>query len=94
MITDAKAFCDALRSASACLGFSEKRTAIELSILSERMESSCGVWHWGDNTKQLAGRLTKIASRQTLADILRKGFRALKFDGEMKAGKKHMQAER
>ena len=94
VITDAKALYDASRSASAGLGLSEKRTAIELSILNERMEAICGVWKWVDNTKMFADGLTKLASRQDLADVLRKGFHALKFDGEVKAGKKQTQRER
>ena len=38
VVTDAKARYDASRSESAGLGLTEKRTAIELKILSERME--------------------------------------------------------
>ena len=94
VITDAKALYDASRSASAGLGLSEKRTAIELNILNERMEAICGVWKWVDNTKMIADGLTKLQSRQELADILRKGYHALKFDGEVKAGKKQTQRER
>jgi hypothetical protein len=94
VITDAKALYDASRSASAGLGSSEKWTAVELSMLNERMEAICGVWCWVDNAKQLADGLTKTSSRQELADILREGFHTLKLDGEMKAGKKQTQAER
>ena len=42
----------------------------------------------------LADGLTKISSRQDLADILKKGYHALKFDGEVKAGKKVTAQER
>ena len=52
------------------------------------------VWKWVDNTKQIADGLTKLQSRQVLADILRRGVHALKFDGVVKAGKKQTQAER
>ena len=44
--------------------------------------------------KMHVGGLTKITSRQDLADVRRKGFHALKFDGEVKAGKKQTQQER
>ena len=94
VVTDARALYDASRSASAGLGLQEKRTAIELSILNERMEAIGAVWKWVDNTKQLADGLTKLQSRQVLADILRCGAHALKFDGVVKAGKKQTQAEK
>ncbi len=58
------------------------------------MEAICGIWKWVDNTKMLADGLTKIASRQYLADGLRKGNHAFNFDGEVKAGKKQTQQER
>ena len=93
-MTDARALYDASRSHSAGLGLSEKRTAIELSILNERMEAIAAVWKWVDNTKQLADGLTKLQSRQVLADILRCGAHALKFDAVVKAGKKQTQAEK
>ncbi len=39
VVTDAQALYDASRSESAGLGLTEKRTAIELKILNERMEA-------------------------------------------------------
>ncbi len=75
-------------------GISEKRTDINLSILSERVKAMGGVWPSVNNAQQLADRLANISSRQDLADILWKEFHALNFDRELKAGKKVTQAER
>ena len=88
VITDARALYDAGKSRSAGLGISEKRTAIEVSIISERMQAIWAEWWWTNNTQMLADGLTKKASRQQFADALRRGTHALKFDPDLVAGKK------
>ena len=88
MITDAEALYDASRSESAGLGLEEKRTAIELAILNERMSEMKAVWRWTNTTQQVADGLTKISGRTDMAYVLRRGYHALKFDPEFKAGEK------
>ena len=66
----------------------EKRTAIEVMILNERMKALKAVWKWTNTLQQLADGLTKIDTRQGLADILRRGCHALKYDATYTAGKK------
>ena len=88
VITDSKGLFDASRSASSGLGISEKRTAIEVKIINERMDASCGYWAWTSAAQQVADGLTKVSSRQAPADLLRRGTHALKYDPNFVAGKK------
>jgi hypothetical protein len=88
LVTDAKALYDASRSESAGLGLTEKRTAIEVMILNERLKALLGVWKWTNTFQQLADGLTKIDGRQGLAESLRRGCHSLKYDPSYTAGKK------
>ena len=67
VITDSKGLFDASRSASSGLGISEKRTAIEVKIINERMDASYSYWAWTSAAQQVADGLTKVYSRQALA---------------------------
>ncbi|CAK0875283.1 unnamed protein product, partial [Prorocentrum cordatum] len=87
-ITDAKCLYDASRSITAGLGIAEQRAAIEVRIANEQVEEIDAVWRWVNTQQQLADGLTKLSSRQTLADILRRGVHALKYDPNIVAGKK------
>ena len=80
LVTDEKALYDASRSESAGLGLTEKRTAIEVMILNERLKALRGVWKLTNAFQQLADGLTKIEGRQGLAESLRRGCHSLKFD--------------
>ncbi|CAK0886983.1 unnamed protein product, partial [Prorocentrum cordatum] len=87
-ITDAKCLYDASRSATAGLGITEKRTAIEVNIVNEQMEEIGAVWKWVNTQQQMADGLTKLSARQQMADVLRRGVHALRYDPNFVAGKK------
>ena len=64
LITDAKALYDAAKSRSSGMGINEKRTAIEVLMVNERLAAMCGEWRWTNTHQQLANGLTKAAVRQ------------------------------
>eukprot|EP00913_Durusdinium_trenchii_P002397 g2213.t1 len=88
LITDAKSLFDAARSVSSGLRLSEKRTAIEVTIVRERLEALGGHWRWVNSAQQLADGLTKPTSRENFAEQLRRGVHQLKFDPTYTAAKK------
>ena len=93
-ITDCKALYDAARSSSCGRGIAEKRTAIEVMMMNERMQFISVVWKWTNTTQQLADGLTKLAVRQTFAEMMRRRWHALKFDPTFTAGKKLTQKQK
>ena len=54
VITDSRGLCDASRSQTAGLGLSERRSAIELASLGERMTTIGATWRWTNTTQQVA----------------------------------------
>ncbi|CAK0823245.1 unnamed protein product [Prorocentrum cordatum] len=87
-ITDAKCLYDASRSATAGLGIAEKRTAIEVKIVNEQLAEVNARWKWVNTQQQMADGLTKLSARQMMADVLRRGVHALRYDPDFVAGKK------
>ena len=77
LITDAKSLYDAARSVSSGLRLSEKRTAIEVTIVRERLEAL----HGPDG-------LTKPTARDNFAEQLRHNVHQLKYDPMHTAAKK------
>ena len=65
-ITDCKALYDAARSSSCGRGISEKRTAIEVLIMNERMTEIKGVWKWTSSMQQLPAGSPKSKCDRTL----------------------------
>ena len=94
VITDAKSLYDASRSASAGLGLSEKRTAIELDAMMDRMKVFNGQLQWTSAFQQVADGMTKPRARQSMAEILRRGTHAMKYAEECVAGKKLTKEDR
>ena len=90
VVTDAKALFDAARNMSATQGLSaaNKRTAIDVKIVCERMSRFNGQWYRTNTLQQVSDGLTKVQARQRLVEILRRGYHALKFDPTFTAGKK------
>ena len=90
VVTDAKALFDAARNMSVTQGLSaaNKRTAIDVNIVCERMSRFDGQWYWTNTLQQISDGLTKVQARQRLVEILRRGYHALKFDPTFIAGKK------
>ena len=90
VVTDAKALFDAARNMSVTqsLSAANKRTAIDVKIVCERMSRFDGQWYWTSTLQQVSDGLTKVQARQRLVEILRRSYHALKFDPTFKAGKK------
>ena len=89
VVTDAKALFYAARNMSATQGLSaaNKRTAIDVTIVCERMSRFNGQWYWTNTLQQVSDGLTKVQARQRLVDNFRRGYHALKFDPTLTAGK-------
>eukprot|EP00913_Durusdinium_trenchii_P017657 g16596.t1 len=88
VITDAKALYDSAGSVTPGLKLSERRTAIEISILRERMKAALGQFRWVNSLQQLADGLTKPSAKDALAHTLARGVHALKYDPNFVAAKK------
>ena len=54
VLTDAKSLFDAAKSVTPGMKLSERRTAIEIAILRERVQALNGVWRWVNSAQQLA----------------------------------------
>ena len=67
VITDAKALFDSTTAVTSGLKLSERRTAIEICILRERLEASLSKVKWCNSLQQLADGLTKGAAKDHLA---------------------------
>ena len=80
VITDAKALYDSALSVTPGLKLSERRTAIEISILRERLKAAKGEFKWGNSLQQLADGLTKPSAKDALAHTLSRGVHALRYD--------------
>ena len=93
VVTDPEGLYGDSLSTTSGLGISEKRTAIEVKIDSDRMKAISAYWCWANSFQQLADGLTKVASRQALADALRRGTRSLRYDPDYVAGKKVTQKQ-
>ena len=90
VVTDVKGLFDAARNMSATQGLSaaNKRTAVDVRIVCERMSRFDGQWYWTNTLQQVSDGLTKVQARQRFVEILRRGYHALKFDLTFTAGKK------
>lgn len=94
VVTDSRGLYDASQSQTAGLGIQDKRTAIEVMIINERMAAIHAGWRWTSADQQLSDGLTKVQTRQVLADQLRRGYHMLVFDPNAKAAKKKTDADR
>ena len=87
-LTDAKSLFDSARSVSGGLYLTEKRTAIELCIVKERLNAMLGYLKWVNSTQQVADGLTKPSAKDQFAHILKRGVHALRYDPNFTAAKK------
>ena len=88
VITDAKALFDSTISVTPGLKLSERRTAIEICILRERMAAAGCKVKWVNSKQQLADGLTKPSAKDDLAYMLSRGVHALRHDPHFTAAKK------
>ena len=68
--TDATSLFDAARSVSAGLRLAEKRTAIEVAIVKERLSAMPGDMRRVNSAQQVADGLTKPGAKDTFAHVL------------------------
>ena len=94
IITDCKALYDATHSVSSGLGISEKRTAIEVRMMVDRVAFIGASWRWVNSDQQLADGMTKASMRLKLAEYLRKGYHSLEYDPDFVSAKKSRSAKR
>ena len=67
---------------------SERRTAIEVAIVRDRMSALDGRWFWVNSQQQIADGLTKPAAKDNLAYVLNRGTHKLSFEPDFIAAKK------
>ena len=94
VVTDAKSLYDAARSITPSSKLSEKRTAIEIAIIRDRMQALDGQWMWVNSHQQVSDGLTKPAAKESLSYILKRGTHQLKFNPDFIAAKKVNQQEK
>ena len=87
-ITDARCLHDVSRSITASLGNAEERAAVKVNIVNAQMAEINAARRWARAQPQLADGLAEVSSRQTMADVLRRGVRALLCDPDIAAGKR------
>ena len=94
VLTDAKSLFDASKSVTSGMHLNERRTAIEVAIVAERVKVMEASWKWVNSHQQLADGLTKPAAKDRFAEILSRGNHQMKFDPNFTAAKKVSQADR
>ena len=88
VLVDAKALFDAMLSLAPGLKLSEKRTAIEVAIMRDRLQAMGGKLKWLNSSQQLADGLTKVQARDQMNYLLMRGIHRLTFDPNYTAAKK------
>ena len=88
VLVDAKALFDAVLSFAPGLKLSEKRTAIEVAIMRDRLQAMGGKLKWLNSSQQLADGLTKVQARDQMNYLLMRGIHRLTFDPNYTAAKK------
>eukprot|EP00435_Cladocopium_sp_Y103_P032294 s3673_g8.t1 len=72
----------------------DRRSGLEIRVVKEQLQSFGGKLRWVSSERQLADGLTKMPTRQSLADRLRHGRVKFLYDPEYVAAKKKSLAER
>ena len=86
-LTDAKALYDAVNSLTQSK-VADRRTAIEVSIIQDRLKAMKSMMKWVNSGQQLADGLTKKQAREQFAYLLQRGIHRLIYDGDFVADKK------
>ena len=94
VLVDAKALYDAVLSLAPGLKLSERRTAIEVAIMRERLQAMGGKLRWLNSSQQLADGLTKVQARDQMNYLLMRGVHRLVFDPNYTAAKKVKKEEK
>ncbi|CAK9008681.1 unnamed protein product [Durusdinium trenchii] len=88
LITDAKALYDTYHRDAFNHGSNDKRTALEVKVTRQQVESFGGRLKWVSSERQYGDGLTKLSARQLLADRLRHGSIKYTWDPTYTAAKK------
>ena len=94
ILTDAKALYDAVKNLAAANKVSDRRTAIEVNIIRDRLQALGSKMRWLNSSQQLADGLTKRQAREHFAYLLQRGIHRLVFDSEFTAAKKVQKSEK
>jgi hypothetical protein len=94
VLTDAKSLFDASKSITSGMHLTERRTAIEVAIVAERVKVMQAEWKWLNSHQQVADGLTKPSAKDRFAEILQRGNHQLKFDPNFVAAKKVAQKDK
>ena len=89
MITDAKSLYDALeRSESSTRNFTERRTAIEVTAIRQRLEHGFIYTGWVNSDRQMADGLTKPQAAWKLLEIISAGKWKIVWDATFQSARK------
>lgn len=94
LITDAKSVYDALTHSSGSSNSTDRRTAIDLSIIREYLRRHNGCIRWVDGKLQLADSLTKHMSADFLRSVLSKGTYQLREEYDAMTMRQQARQER
>lgn len=94
VITDARSLFDASKSVSAGMHLNERRTAIEVAIVAERVSEMKATWKWVNSDQQVADGLTKPSAKEKFDNVLHRGNHRLLFDPQFTAAKKISKMEK
>ena len=94
VLTDAKSLFDASKSITSGMHLTERRTAIEVAIVAERVKVMQAEWKWLNSHQQVADGLTKPSAKDRFAEILQRGNHQLKFDPNFVPAKKVAQKDK
>eukprot|EP00435_Cladocopium_sp_Y103_P047602 s1999_g14.t1 len=92
MVTDAKSVYASYHKES--MSSVDRRSGLEIRVVKEQLQSLGGKLRWVSSERQLADGLTKMSTRQSLADRLRHGRVKFLYDPEYAAAKKKSLSER
>ena len=92
--TDAKSLFDAIHSITVGRKLSERRDAIEIAIIKQRLEAILGELFWVNNHQRIADGRRKSATRDSKVVLMQRGTHKLSFDPSFLAAKKITQQER
>ena len=95
VITDAKSLYDALeRSESSTRNLTERRTAIEVTAIRQRLEHGFIYTGWANSDQQMADGLTKPQAAWKLLEIMSAGRWKIVWDATCQSARKMKVAER
>ena len=88
LVTDAKALYDSFHRDGFGTGLTDRRTALEVKVIKEGLQSLGGSLRWHSSERQFADGLTKESTRQLLADRLRHHRLKFTWDPTYQASKR------